>query len=141
MARRALIFWGGWLGHQPEEVGQLFKGILEADGMEVTVTDSLEPLNDAEYLKSLGIQTIAPYNLEQTEKVCAALAAKRQLKTAKFLVYQDDPGEGFQASIFKRFYWWEEECTRRLSEKFGVRVVKKSFRRLGETDGIYDPEA
>jgi hypothetical protein len=46
-------------------------------------------------------------------------------------VYQDNPGEGAQASIFKRFYWWEEECTRRMHEQFGVTILRRSFRELG----------
>ena len=96
----------------------------------------------AEYLKSHGVQIIAPYNLEQTEKVCAALAVKRELKDTTFLVYQDDPGEGFQAPIFKRFYWWEDECSQRLKDKFGVTIVKKSFRELGTAaKAISDGEA
>jgi len=97
----------------------------------------------AEYLRSAGVETIGPYNLEQTKKVCAALAVKRELQTTKFLVYQDDPGEGFQAPIFKRFYWWEDECSQRLADKFGIQVVKKSFRELGAAakaipDGLAD---
>jgi hypothetical protein len=96
----------------------------------------------AEYLKSHGIQTIAPYNLQQTQKVCAALAVKRELRESKFLVYQDDPGEGFQAPIFKRFYWWEDECCQRLQDKFGITVVKRSFRELGAAaKAIPDTEA
>jgi hypothetical protein len=83
------------------------------------------------YLKSQGVQTIAPYNLEQTKAVCRALRVKKELPSTKFLVYQDNPGEGAQASIFKRFYWWEDECTERMREQFGVGIVKKSFRELG----------
>ena len=85
----------------------------------------------AEYLRSHGVQTIGPYSLQQTQHVCRALAVQRELRETKFLVYQDDPGEGHQASIFKRFYWWEDECTERLHDKFGVTVLKKSFRELG----------
>jgi hypothetical protein len=85
----------------------------------------------AEYLRSQGVQTIGPYHLEQTRKIVAALCVRRELRQTTFLVYQDDPGEGFQAPIFKRFYWWEDECTQRLGEKFGLSVVKKSFRELG----------
>jgi L-fucose isomerase-like protein len=48
------------------------------------------------------------------------------------LVFQDNPGEGFQASIFKRFYWWEDECTQRMLSKFGVNINKLSFKELGE---------
>ena len=84
------------------------------------------------YLKEKGVQTIAPYNLDQTNKLCKALSVKRELKDSKFLVFQDDPGEGFQPQIFKCFYWWEDECTDLLKEKFGVEIVKKSFKALGE---------
>jgi hypothetical protein len=94
------------------------------------------------YLESEGVATIAPYNLEQTQKVCQALRVKRQLRGAKFLAYQDNPGAGAQASIFKRFYWWEDECTERMQKKFGLTIVKKSFRELGErAKSIPDAEA
>ena len=85
----------------------------------------------ANYLQSEGIATIAPYNLAQTKMICQALAVKRELQETKFLVFQDNPGEGFQAEIFKRFYWWEDECTQRMFEKFGITIVKKSFKELG----------
>jgi hypothetical protein len=83
------------------------------------------------YLKSEGIETLAPYNLDQTQKICRGLAVKRELRQTKFLVFQDNPGEGFQASIFKRFYWWEDECTQRMMDKFGITLVKKSFKEFG----------
>lgn len=83
------------------------------------------------YLKSQGVKTIAPYNLAQTKAACRALRIKRELRDTRFLVYQDNPGEGAQAPIFKRFYWWEDECTQRMRERFGVQIVRKSFRELG----------
>ena len=83
------------------------------------------------YLKSHGIETLAPYNLVQAQSVCNALRVKRELKETKFLVYQDNPGDGAQASIFKRFYWWEDECSQRILDKFGVTIVKRSFREVG----------
>jgi L-fucose isomerase-like protein len=46
-------------------------------------------------------------------------------------VFQDNPGRGFQAEIFKRFYWWEDECVQRMINKFGIELVKRSFRELG----------
>jgi len=96
----------------------------------------------AGYLKSAGVKTIAPYTLQQTKTICRALAVKRELQQTKFLVFQDNPGEGFQASIFKRFYWWEDECTQRMLDKFGVTVVKRSFKELGErAKAIPDLEA
>jgi len=96
----------------------------------------------ASYLKTEGVKTITPYNLEQTKMICKGLGVKRELKQTKFLVFQDNPGEGFQASIFKRFYWWEDECAQRMFDKFGVTIVKKSFKELGEeAKCISDQEA
>jgi hypothetical protein len=83
------------------------------------------------YLTSYGIKVIAPPNLETTKKACKAIALKNQLKQSTLLVFQDNPGEGYQADIFKRFYWWEEECINSLQDKFGVKVVRKSFEKLG----------
>jgi hypothetical protein len=85
------------------------------------------------FLKSEGLKTFAPHNLEMARTICRCLGLKRELKTTTFLVFQDNPGEeGFQADIFKRFYWWEDRCTQAMKEKFGVTIAKKSFKRLGE---------
>lgn len=95
-----------------------------------------------DYLRSEGIGTIAPHSLDQAKRVCRGLGVKEELRQGKFLVYQDNPGEGFQASIFKRFYWWEEECTERMRDKFGLSVVRKSFRQLGaEAKRVSDRDA
>jgi len=83
------------------------------------------------YLKAEGIRTILPNNLAETRMLCRALRVRRELTKQKFLVYQDNPGEGQQAAIFKRFYWWENECTERMARKFGVTIEKRSFRELG----------
>ena len=83
------------------------------------------------YLRSEGVHTIAPYSLEQTKKACRALSVKRELQETKFLVFQDNPGIGMQAEIFKRFYWFEDECIQRMIDKFGITLVKKSFEEFG----------
>jgi len=94
------------------------------------------------YLRDKGIETIAPYNITQTQQICRALAVRRELRQVKYMVFQDNPGEGFQASIFKRFYWWEDECKRKMLDKFGVSIVTKSFRELGaEAKQIPDADA
>jgi hypothetical protein len=86
------------------------------------------------YLAAKGIKVIAPNTLEKTKQACRALALKRQLKSSKFLVYQDNPASegGNQDDIFKRFYWWEHECISAIEEKFGLKIVKKSFKKLSE---------
>ncbi|HET6436950.1 MAG TPA: hypothetical protein VFG59_02725 [Anaeromyxobacter sp.] len=82
-------------------------------------------------LKAEGARVFTPYTLEQAKVACRALAAHRALRGSTFLMFQDDPGEGMQASIFKRFYWWEQACTDRMQRKYGLRVEKRSFKRLG----------
>lgn len=57
MARKALIVWGGWDGHQPWEVAQLFKGILTSEGFEVEVSDTLDAFRDAD---KKGLSLIVP---------------------------------------------------------------------------------
>ena len=86
------------------------------------------------YLTAKGISVIGPTSPEKTRQVCRAFALKRQLKRSKFLVFQDEPasGGGNQDEIFKRFYWWEPECVQAIEGKYGLKVIKKSFRKLGE---------
>jgi hypothetical protein len=86
------------------------------------------------YLSTKGIKVIGPTSLEKTKQVCRAFALKRQLKKSKLLVFQDNPasGGGNQDEIFKRFYWWEPECITAIEKKYGVSVVKKSFKKLAE---------
>jgi hypothetical protein len=84
------------------------------------------------YLRSKGVRTIAPYSLEQARSVLRAIQVRKELSGAKVVVYQDNPGDGFQASIFKRFFWWEDECTHRMEGKFGIQVIKKSYQELAK---------
>ncbi len=84
------------------------------------------------FLKAKGLRVFAPYSLDLTKKICRSLALKRDMKNTKFLVFQDSPGGGMQAEIFKRFYWWEEMCTKSIKEKFGISIVKKSFKEIAE---------
>ena len=134
----------------PQLLGEAFKRIEDIKKIEMplmAVTSEFGTVNmwDWEivnFLKSTGIKTFAPYDLALTKTICRALAVKREMRGAKFLVYQDNPGEGFQASIFKRFYWWEDACTAALKEKFGVTIEKRSFKAFGEAaKQISDREA
>jgi len=94
------------------------------------------------YLAAEGVDVIAPYTIEQAKTACRALAVRKDLDGAKMLVFQDNPGDGAQASIFKRFYWWEDECARRMLDKFGITIEKRSFKRLGaDAMAIPDGEA
>ncbi|GHU63351.1 hypothetical protein AGMMS49983_06600 [Clostridia bacterium] len=85
------------------------------------------------YLREKGLNVYSPYNIELAKVIIRSFAAKSTLKIgAKFLMFQDSPGEGMQAYIFKRFFWWEEEATRRLEEDFGIKLVYRSYLELNE---------
>jgi hypothetical protein len=106
----------------PQLLGQAYRCLAAFQALRLPIllvtsefgTLSMWDWEIAEYLRAEAVETIGPYNLEQTKKIVAALGVKRELAETTFLVYQDDPGEGFQAPIFKRFYWWEDECTQRI---------------------------
>lgn len=53
--RKALIVWGGWDGHQPREVADIFRRVLEKEQFEVEVSDTLESFADADKLKGLDL--------------------------------------------------------------------------------------
>ncbi len=55
MKQKALIFYGGWSGHQPELVSQRIKKMLEKEGFEVKLSDTLECLADKDALKELDL--------------------------------------------------------------------------------------
>src|SRR4030042_4417563 len=95
------------------------------------------------YLTAKGVKVIGPTDLEKTKQVCGAFALKRQLKQSKILAYQDNPasGGGNQDEIFKRFYWWEPECVNAIEAKYGVQVVKKSFKQLAQDANTISDES
>jgi hypothetical protein len=134
----------------PEILGEAYRSVehfraIRAPILIITsefATVSMWDWEIANFLKNKGVATIAPYNLQQARILCAALAAKSQMAGGKLLVFQDNPGEGFQPDIFKCFYWWEQECTDLIRERFGLQIVRRSFRKLGaEAKAIPDAEA
>ncbi|NAZ85643.1 hypothetical protein, partial [Kineococcus indalonis] len=83
-----------------------------------------------DYLRRRGVSTTAPTSLQEFHDTARALAVRERLAGAVMLAYQDDLGAGKQPDIFKRFYWWEEECVHDLHERFGVQVQRRSYREL-----------
>ena len=52
---KALIVWGGWDGHEPEQVAAIFERILKEEQFEVEVSNTLESYADAEKLRGLDL--------------------------------------------------------------------------------------
>ena len=95
------------------------------------------------YLRDLGCNVFSPYSIEMGKTVLRSLGVKRSLKEgAKFLMFQDSPGEGMQANIFKRFYWWEKESTEKMEQAFGCQLIYRSWKEVCEqARAISDDEA
>ncbi|MCL6661920.1 MULTISPECIES: ThuA domain-containing protein [Paenibacillus] len=55
---KALIVWGGWDGHEPEQVAAIFERILKEEQFEVEVSNTLDSYADAE--KLMGLDLIVP---------------------------------------------------------------------------------
>lgn len=53
--RKALIVQGGWEGHQPKEVADLFREILTPEGFDVEMSDTLDAFLDADKLAGLNL--------------------------------------------------------------------------------------
>jgi hypothetical protein len=77
MLRRALIVWGGWDGHQPREVAEVFRRALTVDGFAVEVSDSLDSFSDEKKLMELSlivpVWTMGTITQQQLEPVCNAI--------------------------------------------------------------------
>lgn len=52
---RALIVQGGWQGHEPAKVADIFRAMLEPEGLDVTVSAELDVFDDAEGLRALDL--------------------------------------------------------------------------------------
>lgn len=85
------------------------------------------------YLRDLGCTVFSPYSVEMGRTILRAIGAKANLKSgAKFLMFQDSPGEGMQANIFKKFYWWEKQSTQTMEEFFGCKLIYRSWKAVNE---------
>ena len=77
MAKKALVFFGGWEGHFPDQIAQRYKDSLDHLGFEVTVSDSLSCLDDVEALKQFDLivpgWTMGELSEAQEAAICLAV--------------------------------------------------------------------
>ncbi|MGF7050553.1 type 1 glutamine amidotransferase [Paenibacillus sp. DS2015] len=75
--RKALIVWGGWDGHEPEQVANIFRDVLEQQQFEVEVSDTLEAFSNREKLLELDlivpVWTMGEISNELVDNVLAAV--------------------------------------------------------------------
>ena len=85
------------------------------------------------YLKNKGAEVYNPFSVELAKTIFKAIALKREMIGKKFLMFQDIPGDdSLLPDIFRVFYWWNEECSRDIKTRFGVEIVRKPLKALGE---------
>jgi len=77
--RQALIVQGGWDGHEPVQVADIFARVLREEGFEVRISDTLDSLLDKEYLLSLHLLvpewTMGKITPEQCRSASLAVAS------------------------------------------------------------------
>ena len=77
MQKKALIVWGGWDGHEPRQVGEIFAGLLRAEKFAVEVSDTLDAFlapDLAELDLIVPIWTMGKITREQLDPVIEAVA-------------------------------------------------------------------
>jgi hypothetical protein len=76
--RKALMVSGGWAGHQPKEITERFAGLLEANGFDTIVTESLDAYLDKDLLASQHLivnnYTMGEIGKQHEENLLAAIA-------------------------------------------------------------------
>ena len=79
MNRKALIVWGGWEGHQPREVAEVFRDLLAKENFDVEVSGTLDAFANEAKLKGLSlivpVWTMGKITPEQFKPVLSAVEA------------------------------------------------------------------
>ncbi|MGI8907941.1 MAG: ThuA domain-containing protein [Candidatus Sumerlaeaceae bacterium] len=77
MAKKALIVWGGWEGHQPRQVAEIFQRVLLSHSFEVELSNTLDSFRDLAALQALQlivpVYTMATIEKEHLEPLLAAV--------------------------------------------------------------------
>ena len=79
MTRKALVVWGGWKGHTPEESVNVFIPWMKEQGFEVEVSTTLDAYLDEAKMKGYALivpcWTMGQITKEQRKGLCDAVAA------------------------------------------------------------------
>ena len=75
--KKALIVWGGWDRHEPKQTAEIAASILDAEGFQVEVSDTLDSFADEEKAKSMDllvpVWTMGEINGEQSKGLLSAV--------------------------------------------------------------------
>jgi uncharacterized protein len=74
--REALIVWGGWSGHEPEQGANIIGGMLESEGFKVYIENTTEAFADpaiADMSLIVPIYTMSQIEKEEVDNLTAAV--------------------------------------------------------------------
>ncbi|MCC7265457.1 MAG: ThuA domain-containing protein [Candidatus Latescibacteria bacterium] len=75
--KKALMVWGGWLGHEPKQCVEVFAPVLEAAGFAVQISDTLDTYKDQALMQELSlvvpVWTMGTIEREQEQGLLAAV--------------------------------------------------------------------
>ncbi|MBW3637008.1 MAG: ThuA domain-containing protein [Armatimonadetes bacterium] len=77
--KKALMVWGGWSGHEPQQCVERFAPFLKESGFDVRIEDNMNVYTDVEYMNSLSlvvpIWTMGSIEKEQEKGLLDAVKA------------------------------------------------------------------
>ncbi len=77
MAKKAIVVWGGWEGHEPKQCVDIFAPILEEEGFAVTLSDTLDAYKDRDLMAEQDLVvpawTMGQIEGEQEQGLLAAI--------------------------------------------------------------------
>ena len=77
MSKHVLIVYGGWDGHDPKQTSHLFAGLLEAAGLKVTLSESLDSFLNDDLMAAVDmvvpVYTMSSISREQEASLLAAV--------------------------------------------------------------------
>ena len=99
--REALIIWGGWSGHEPQECAEIIKTMLEEDGFKVYLEHGTEALADPSvHDLSLVVPIMTMSKIEKEEVKNLAAAVESGVGIAG---YHGGAGDAFRDSVDYQF--------------------------------------
>jgi uncharacterized protein len=77
--KKALFVWGGWDGHEPKQCVDLFAPILQAEGFEVTISDTLDTYLETDLMQAqdliVQVYTMSTITPEQERDLLETIKA------------------------------------------------------------------
>ncbi|KAA0690605.1 hypothetical protein DTW90_29450 [Neorhizobium sp. P12A] len=99
--REALIVWGGWSGHEPQECAKIIEEMLQEDGFKVYVENSTEAFADPSiHDLSLIVPIVTMSKIEKEEVKNLAAAIESGVGIAG---YHGGAGDSFRESVDYQF--------------------------------------